>query len=166
MPIFNYYVVIAITMTSLLNVGDKAPDFESVDDNGRKVSLHDFRGKTVVLYFYPKDDTPGCTTEACSFRDNLEEFRKRGVEVLGVSIDSERSHKNFKEKYSLNFPLVADKSREIVEKYGATGDSKSAKRITFIIDGNGRIAYVYGKVTPKDHSLEVLKKLQELKLVQ
>jgi len=152
-------------MTQLLNVGDTAPDFEAINDEGKSVSLKEFRGKPVVLYFYPKDDTPGCTAEACSFRDNFEEFQKKGVVVLGVSIDSTKSHKNFKDKYNLNFPLISDKSREIVEKYGATGDSKSAKRVTFIIDRNGKIAYVYSKVTPKDHSVEVMKKLQELKLV-
>jgi len=152
-------------MTQLLNVGDTAPDFEAINDEGKSVSLKEFRGKPVVLYFYPKDDTPGCTAEACSFRDNFEEFQKKDVVVLGVSIDSTKSHKNFKDKYNLNFPLISDKSREIVEKYGATGDSKSAKRVTFIIDRNGKIAYVYSKVTPKDHSVEVMKKLQELKLV-
>ncbi|MFG1519203.1 MAG: peroxiredoxin [Thermoplasmataceae archaeon] len=152
-------------MTGLLNVGDTAPDFESINEEGKSVSLKEFRGKPVVLYFYPKDDTPGCTAEACSFRDNFEEFQKKGVVVLGVSIDSPKSHKNFKDKYNLNFPLISDKSREIVEMYGATSDSKSAKRVTFIIDRNGKIAYVYSKVTPKDHSVEVMKKLQELKLV-
>lgn len=150
---------------ALLNVGDKAPDFESVDQNGKKVSLNSFKGKPVVLYFYPKDDTPGCTAEACNFRDNSSEYSKHGVVVLGVSVDSSSSHRKFADKFNLNFTLVADDSKKISKEYGTLGE-RSASRVTYLIDGNGKVAYVYPKVSPKEHALEVMQKLRELKLVK
>jgi len=149
----------------LLNVGDMAPDFETVDQYGKTVKLSSYRGKPVVLYFYPKDNTPGCTTEACNFRDNFNSFKDSGVEVIGVSVDSPESHKKFADKYNLNFTLASDKSKEIVKKYGVMGLA-TAKRVTYIIDPDGKIAYVYPKVTPKDHALEVMNKLKDLGLVK
>ena len=149
----------------LLNVGDTAPDFSSVDQNGKPVRLSDFKGKPVVVYFYPKDDTPGCTKEACNFRDNYSEYEKAGVKVLGISVDDPNSHKKFEEKYSLNFTLVADHERKISENFGVLGD-RNAKRVTYIIGKDGKIAHVYPKVSPDEHAVEVMKKLKELKMVQ
>ena len=150
-------------MVEPLNEGTVAPDFESVDQNGERVKFSDFNGKVRVVYFYPRDNTPGCTTEACNFRDNYPEYEKRGVKVFGISVDSEASHKKFADRYELNFTLVADKSKDIAEKYGVLGPS-SAKRVTYIIDREGRIAHVYPKVSPKEHAAEVLRKIEELKL--
>src|SRR5262245_14842589 len=107
---------------NLLEAGAKAPDFSTTDQNGKQVKLKDYRGKKLVLYFYPKDDTPGCTKEACAFRDHFSEFRKQGVEILGVSIDSEKSHKAFTEKFKLPFFLLADTDKKIVTAYGAWGE--------------------------------------------
>ncbi len=149
----------------LLNVGDNAPDFSSVDQNGKPVRLSDFKGKPVVVYFYPKDDTPGCTKEACNFRDNYQEYEKAGVKVLGVSVDDPHSHKKFEEKYKLNFTLVADHEKKISENYGVLGD-RNAKRVTYIIGKDGKVAHVYPKVSPDEHATEVMKKLKELKMVQ
>ena len=150
-------------MVELLEVGDAAPDFSSVDQEGQPVKLGDFRGKPVVLYFYPKDDTPGCTAEACNFRDNNELYEKAGVKVLGVSVDSQKSHKKFVDKYNLNFTLVADDGKAIAESYGVLGD-RSAKRVTYLIGRDGKIAHVYPKVSPKEHAVEVMAKLKELGL--
>jgi peroxiredoxin Q/BCP len=150
-------------MSELLKPGTVAPDFESQDQDGRNVKLSSFKGKPVVVYFYPKDDTPGCTAEACSFRDNNELFEKKGVKVLGVSVDSVNSHKKFQSKYGLNFTLVSDVDKKISESYGTLNGSTD-KRVTYIIDRTGKIAHVYEKVSPKDHGNEILSKLQELKL--
>ncbi|WP_393971224.1 thioredoxin-dependent thiol peroxidase [Oxyplasma meridianum] len=149
----------------ILKEGDTAPDFTSVDQNGKPVRLSDFRGKPVVVYFYPKDDTPGCTKEACNFRDNFSEYQKAGVKVLGISVDDTNSHKKFEEKYQLNFTLVADHEKKIAEKYGVLGD-RNAKRVTYLMDRDGKIMYVYPKVSPDEHAVEVMKKLKELKMVQ
>lgn len=147
-----------------LTTGMDAPDFTSVDQMGNAVKLSQYRGSPVVLYFYPKDDTPGCTVEACNFRDNHEDFEKRGIKVLGVSVDTAQSHKKFQDKYGLNFTLVADNSKEISQKYGVLGES-NAKRVTYLISQDGKIAHIYPKVTPKDHALEVMSKMQELKII-
>ena len=151
---------------ALLNVGDKAPDFTTTDQNGQKVSLKGFRGRKVVLYFYPKDDTPGCTTEACSFRDNLPAFRKLGADVLGVSTDTEASHKRFADKYELPFTLLADSDKAIVQAYGVWGEKKNygrtymgTHRVTYVVDEKGRIAAVFPKVTPRTHADELLQLL-------
>ena len=151
-------------MANLLEIGAKAPDFESVDQNGKNVRLSDFKGKPVVLYFYPKDDTPGCTAEACNFRDHIDHYEKNGVKVLGVSVDSDTSHKKFEKKYNLNFTLVSDKKKDITQKYGVLKE-KTASRVTYLIDRDGKIAYVYPKVSPKEHAVEVFEKLKELKLM-
>jgi peroxiredoxin Q/BCP len=150
----------------LLSVGAKAPDFDTTDQDGRKVSLKDFRGKKVVLYFYPKDDTPGCTVEACSFRDNLPEFERLNATVLGVSTDNEASHRRFADKFQLPFTLLADSDKAIVQAYGAWGEKKNygktymgTHRITYVIDEKGKIQAVFPKVTPKTHADELLRLL-------
>ena len=148
---------------STLEVGDRAPGFQTVDQHGKAVSLADFRGRSVVLYFYPKDDTPGCTKEACAFRDEFAEFRKRNVEILGVSTDGEKSHRKFAEKFDLPFRLLADEDKKIVKDYGVW-DKKSlygrlffgTRRVTYLIDEKGKIAAVWPKVKPADHPREIL----------
>jgi thioredoxin-dependent peroxiredoxin len=147
----------------LLAVGDKAPDFATVDQFGDRVSLKDFRGKKVVLYFYPKDDTPGCTKEACSFRDGFTKFRRRKIEILGVSVDDEKSHKKFAEKYDLPFRLLADAEKRIVKGYGVWGEKSlygrkymGTNRVTYVIDEKGKIAAVWPKVKPDGHADEIL----------
>jgi peroxiredoxin Q/BCP len=151
-----------------LNEGDKAPDFTAVDGQGKTVRLKDLRGKKVVLYFYPKDDTPGCTKEACSFRDSFPKFKKRGIEVLGVSLDSEAKHKKFAEKYDLSFRLLADTDRAISEAYGTYGEKKfmgrtylGVHRVTFLVDEKGKIKKIFNKVKPEDHAEEVLAAFNE-----
>ena len=150
-------------MPSKLKEGDKAPDFAVPDAEGKMVRLKDLRGKKVVLYFYPKDDTPGCTKEACSFRDSFATFKRRGIEVLGVSLDNERSHQKFAQKYSLPFRLLADTDRAVSEAYGTYGEKKfmgrtymGNNRMTFLIDEKGKIKKIFSKVKPEDHSEEVL----------
>lgn len=152
----------------MLTEGTIAPDFRLQADDGREISLSDYRGKKVVLYFYPKDNTPGCTTEACSFRDGHSELVAAGAIVLGVSPDSIKSHVNFKTKFDLPFALLSDPDHEVAEMYGAWGEKKRYGRTymgiirsTFIIDEQGVIAKVFPKVTPKDHSQQVLEALAE-----
>lgn len=149
-------------MENELKIGDVAPDFELPFGRG-KGRLSEYRGKVVVVYFYPKDDTPGCTTEACNFRDNFDDYKSKGIEVIGVSVDSESSHKKFVEKYDLPFVLAADTSKEISKKYNVLGIG-TAKRVTFIIDKEGKIAHIYPKVSPKEHANEVMGKIKELGL--
>jgi peroxiredoxin Q/BCP len=148
-----------------LKVGDKAPDFSLTDEHGRPVNLKDFLGKKpVVLYFYPKDFTPGCTAEACSFRDDYKAYEEKGAVVIGVSLDSVESHKRFSEKYNLPFLILSDNRKEVAKAYGVLGiGGLLAKRVTFIIDKEGTIAAVFSKVDVKRHSQEVLKALDELK---
>jgi len=146
-----------------LKEGDKAPDFTANDQNGKTVSLADYRGKNVILYFYPKDDTPGCTAESCDFRDNYQSLLGKGYEVIGVSTDDEKSHKKFETKYSLPFTLIADSSHEIVEAYGVWVEKNmygkkymGTARTTFIIDAEGIIKHVISKVDTKASSQQVL----------
>lgn len=143
--------------------GSVAPDFSTTDAEGRNVSLKDFRGEKVVLYFYPKDDTPGCTKEACSFRDSFSDFKKRGIRILGVSPDKEASHKKFVEKYKLPFTLLVDTDHSIADAYGTYGQKKfmgrtymGIKRTTFLIDEQGKIKKIFEKVKPDEHAREVL----------
>lgn len=137
--------------------GSSAPDFALPGDDGRTVKLSDYRGRQpVVLYFYPKDETPGCTKEACSFRDTLADFKKAGVEVLGVSVDSTDAHKKFKEKEHLNFTLLSDENKEVTKRYGVLGAFGVASRVTFVIDKTGSIRKIYRDVSPADHAAEVL----------
>ena len=149
----------------LPKVGDAAPDFELPDQNGVVHGLQQYAGKWLVLYFYPKDDTPGCTQEACAFRDDLHKLTAMGAVVIGISVDDSASHAEFAEKYHLPFPLLADKSGEVAARYGALLDMvvfKVAKRYTFLIDAQGRIAKVYKKVETSRHSTEVIEDLKAM----
>ena len=155
---------------SPLHAGREAPDFEITDDNGAARRLSDFRGKPVVLYFYPADDTPGCTKEACNFRDDYSRYRRQGVVILGVSPDSEKSHERFKTKYDLPFPLLADTGHRVCSMYGVWGrkhfmgrEYDGVLRTTFLIDQAGRIARVFEGVRPAEHSAEVLAEVKALR---
>jgi thioredoxin-dependent peroxiredoxin len=147
-----------------LKEGSKAPLFEGIDQNGKSVKLADFTGKKVILYFYPKDDTPGCTAEACNLRDNYAELLNQGFAVVGVSPDSEKSHKGFAGKYSLPFPLIADSSKKILNDYGVWGEKKmygktymGVIRTTFIIDEKGIIEKIIEKVDTAGHTEQIFK---------
>lgn len=149
-----------------LKAGDKAPDFQAKDQNGETVTLSQFAGKKVVLYFYPKDDTPGCTAEACDFRDNYQGLVAKGIVVLGVSVDDEQSHQKFANKHSLPFTLLADTDKQIVEAYGVWGEKNmygkkymGTNRKTFLIDENGNLAHVIAKVDTKNATAQVLELL-------
>ncbi len=150
-----------------LKQSDKAPDFSAASQDGRCVSLKEFRGKSVVLYFYPRDDTPGCTKEACAFRDSALMFKKSDAVVIGVSPDSVKSHLKFAEKFKLPFLLVADEDKSICQAYGVWGEKKfmgrkylGVHRVTFLIGKDGRIRQVWLKVKPEEHAAEVLAALQ------
>lgn len=152
-----------------LEPGTKAPAFSLKDDQGKSVKLGDFKGKPVVLYFYPKDDTPGCTKEACAFRDASSQLKKLGAAILGVSPDSVESHAKFRDKFQLNFPLLADDQHSVAEAYGAWREknmygkkSMGIQRSTYLIDGNGKIAQVWKRVQVDGHETQVLEALQEL----
>jgi peroxiredoxin Q/BCP len=154
---------------SMPQEGAEAPDFTLPSDRGTEVALRDLRGTPVVLYFYPKDDTPGCTTQACDFRDRWEDVRATGATVLGVSPDNERSHVKFRDKYKLPFPLLADAGGKVASAYGAWGEKSfmgrkydGVHRSTFIIGSDGRIAKVFPKVKPEGHADEVLAVLRQL----
>jgi thioredoxin-dependent peroxiredoxin len=137
--------------------GKPAPDFELASDSGETVKLSDLRGKPVVLYFYPKDDTPGCTREACGIRDAWGEFQRAGAEVLGVSADDQASHERFKAKYSLPFTLLADPEHRLGEPYGVAQEGKNSyERSTFVIDADGNVARIMRRVNPDNHADEVL----------
>lgn len=149
-------------------VGVSAPEFTLVDDSGVSRRLADYRGQHVVLYFYPKDDTPGCTTEACNFRDDYSAYVEAGVTILGVSPDSPKSHAKFKQKFQLPFPLLADEEHLVCEAYGVWGQKKfmgreymGVSRTTFLISPDGKIKKIFADVKPSDHSAEVLAALKE-----
>ncbi len=155
----------------MLKEGDKAPDFclKGIDENGeeKEFCLKDFKGSRLILYFYPKDDTPGCTTEACDFRDNLNVLIEKGYKVVGVSPDSVSSHRKFKEKYNLNFPLLSDPDKKVAEAYGAYGEKKMYGKVTkgiirstFLIDEEGRIKKAWYNVKAKGHVEKLLKELE------
>jgi len=152
----------------MVKEGATAPAFKTTDATGESVTLKEFRGQKVVLYFYPKDDTPGCTKEACSFRDAFSKFKKRGINILGVSPDSEKSHQKFTSKYKLPFTLLADTDHSIADAYGVYGEKKfmgrtymGIHRTTFLIDEKGKIKKVFEKVKPEDHADEVLEAFSE-----
>ncbi len=149
-------------MDPILKPGDQAPAFTARDQHGREVSLHDFKGKKVILYFYPKDNTPGCTTEACNFRDNYQSLLADGFDVIGVSTDSEQSHQKFISKYDLPFTLLADDNKELVNAYGVWGEKNlygvkymGTARTTFLIDEQGVISHIIKKVDNKNASQQV-----------
>lgn len=151
-------------------IGDKAPQFTLESTDGKTVNLTDFKGKDVVLYFYPKDDTPGCTAEACSFRDASSELEKDGITVLGVSADSLESHAKFREKHSLNFPLLSDPTADVAKMYGAWKEknlygrrSWGVGRVTYWIGGDGRVKKVWKKVDTSRHASEVLEAIRAQK---
>lgn len=146
-----------------LKEGDKAPEFSGIIEDGSTVKLSDYSGKKLILFFYPKDNTPGCTAEACNLTDNISELKNEGFEVLGVSADTIKKHLNFINKYSLAFPLVADEEKELIKSYGVWGPKKfmgkeyeGIHRTTFVIDENGIISKVFTKVKTKDHTVQIL----------
>ncbi|MEN9697524.1 MAG: hypothetical protein RLZ56_945 [Bacteroidota bacterium] len=148
---------------AVIKEGSKAPAFKGVDQNGKKVALADFKGQKLVLYFYPKDDTPGCTAQACNLRDNYKKLMKKGLQVLGVSVDSVASHVKFIEKYELPFSLIADEDKSIVDKYNLWGQKKfmgrtymGTTRTTFLIDEAGIVKHIIEKPDTKDHAAEIL----------
>lgn len=143
----------------MLTIGSAAPEFSAFDQSGQKHDLVDYQGRWLLLYFYPKDDTPGCTTEACTLRDSFSEFKKSGAAILGVSGDSVVSHAKFAAKYNLSFPLLADTNKTIAHAYQATG---LLKRISYLIDPQGKIARAYSSVRPAEHAVEVLNDLASL----
>ena len=151
----------------MLKEGDAAPEFATRDAEGKEVKLSDFRGQKVVLYFYPKDDTPGCTKEACSFRDASSDYEEKGIKVLGVSLDDEASHQAFASKYDLPFTLLADTDRSVSEAYGVYGEQRwgdktymGVARKTFLIDEEGKIKKVFDKVNVEQHADEVMQAFQ------
>jgi thioredoxin-dependent peroxiredoxin len=150
-------------MSETLNTGDKAPDFTVRDHKGEEISLENLKGKKIILYFYPKDNTPGCTAEACSLRDGYDELLKAGFAVVGVSPDDEKSHQNFSKKYDLPFHLIADTEKELIKKYGVWGEKSmmgkkymGVIRTTFIINGQGMIEHILPKVDTKNHASQIL----------
>lgn len=155
-------------MTAQLKVGQKAPDFRLETGDGKTIALSSLQGKKVVVYFYPRDNTPGCTREACDFRDGMARLRRRGAVVLGVSPDSIASHKKFSDKYDLNFPLLSDTERKVIQEYGAWGEKKlygkksmGVVRSTVVIDEDGKILKVFSGVKVKGHLDEVLEALKQ-----
>ncbi len=151
---------------SKLTAGDKAPMFVGVNQNGKKISINDFQGKKLILYFYPKDNTPGCTAEACNLNDNYEMWIKKGYEVVGVSPDNEKSHLKFIEKFGLKFNLIADTENKIMEAYGVWGEKSmygkkymGVLRTTYIINENGIIEAVFDKVDTKNHTKQIIEAL-------
>lgn len=151
----------------MIKAGQKAPDFEGINQNGEKISLSQFKGKKVVLYFYPKDNTPGCTAESCNLNDNYQYWLSKGYEVIGVSPDSVASHKKFEEKFNFGFNLIADTEKQILQAYGVWGEKKNygkvyfgVLRTTFIIDENGTVEKVFEKVDTKNHTEQIIKELK------
>lgn len=152
----------------MLKEGGTAPAFKTTDADGHTIKLSDYRGQKVVLYFYPKDDTPGCTKEACSFRDAFADYKRRGIRVLGISTDNEASHKKFAQKYKLPFTLLTDTDHSISDAYGTYGQKKfmgrkymGVNRRTFLIDEKGKIRKIFEKIKPEDHASEVLEAFDE-----
>lgn len=146
-----------------LKIGDKAPDFNAVSEDGTRIKLSNFKGKKVILFFYPKANTPGCTAEACNLRDNSIDLLEKGFEVLGVSADDEKKQMNFRTKYNLPYPLIADTEKEVITAYGVWGPKKfmgreydGIHRTTFVIDENGMIEHIFLKVKTKDHTNQIL----------
>lgn len=151
-----------------LKIGDKAPAFSGPDQNGKMITSDQFPGKKILLYFYPRDNTPGCTAEACNLRDHYALLRKKGIEIIGVSTDSVKSHKNFESKFSLPFTLISDEEKKIVKAFGVWGEKKmygksyeGTFRTSFLIDEHGMITHLFEKVDTKDHAAQVLKEIEK-----
>ncbi len=158
-------MIFSFGLKAELSLNDPAPDFELFDQDGNLHRLSDYNGQWLVLYFYPKDDTPGCTTEACSFRDDIYKIRELKTKIVGISTDDIKSHRKFTKKYSLPFPLLSDKDAVVAQSYGSVfrvGPFKMAKRHSFIISPIGKIAMIYRKVDPSSHSKEIIEKLKLL----
>jgi len=161
-----YLFRVNVMAAPILKIGDDAPSFTLPDSQGNQINSNDFKGKWIVLYFYPKDDTPGCTAEACHFRDDFKSLEAIGAKVIGVSIDDSFSHKKFAEKYNLPFPLLSDASGEVASRYGALNNFlviKLAKRYTYLINPQGKIAKIYLSVDTSKHSQEIIDDLKVLK---
>lgn len=148
---------------NMLKVGDKVPDFSAKDQDGNTINLSDYKGKKLVVFFYPKANTPGCTAEACNLRDNYKELQAQGYELLGVSADSEKKQSNFKNKYEFPFPLLADEDHTVINTFGVWGPKKfmgreydGIHRTTFVVDGDGKVENVIEKVKTKDHAAQIL----------
>ena len=161
-----------LTKKEMPVVGDKAPDFEALDQDGKRITLKQFKGKTVVLYFYPKDNTPGCTKEACSLRDRYSSFKKKNIVILGVSKDSQKSHLGFIEKYDLPFLLVSDMDKKVMGSYSVWQEKNmygkkvmGTVRTTFVIGPDQKIVCIFNKVDCENHAEEILEKLEELGLI-
>ena len=153
---------------AVLKEGSKAPAFKSVDQNGKTIALKDFIGHKLILYFYPKDDTPGCTAQACNLRDNYAQLQEAGFQIVGISVDGEKSHKKFAEKFELPFPLVVDEEKKIVDAYNLWGEKKfmgktymGTTRTTFLIDETGKIKKIIAKPDTKNHTEEILQAWNE-----
>jgi len=161
-----YLFRVNVMAAPILKIGDDAPSFTLPDSQGNQINSNDFKGKWIVLYFYPKDDTPGCTAEACHFRDDFKLLESLGAKVIGISIDDSFSHKKFAEKYNLPFPLLSDASGEVASRYGALNNFlviKLAKRYTYLINPQGKIAKIYFSVDTSKHSQEIIDDLKVLK---
>jgi len=150
-----------------LKIGDKAPEFKGVDENGENISLSNFKGKNIILYFYPKDNTPGCTNEACNLRDNYNMWLEKGYKVIGISPDSQQSHQKFIDKHKLPFTLISDPDKVIIKQYGTWGPKKlygreyeGLLRTTFVINENGTIENIFEKVKTKDHTNQILETIK------
>ena len=151
-----------------LNEGDKAPEFKGTDENGNEISLESIKGKKTILYFYPKDNTPGCTAESCNLRDHNSELQKKGFQIIGVSADSPKKHQNFINKYDLPFPLIADTEKEVIKAFGVWGPKKfmgreyeGIHRTTFVIDENGVISNIFKKVKTKTHAEQIIETIEK-----
>jgi len=163
--LFILLMIFTFNLQAEISIDEPAPQFELLDQNNKLHKLSDYSGKWLVLYFYPKDDTPGCTTEACSFRDDIYHIRELKAEIIGVSTDNVESHAEFAKKYSLPFPLLSDNDAVVAKSYGAAwkiGPFSIAKRHSFIISPEGKIAKIYRKVNPKKHSDEIIADLKSL----
>ena len=141
---------------SNISVGKKAPNFKYIDSDGNSSSLSDYKGQKVLIYFYPRDNTPGCTKQACSLRDSMDDLLEKNIKVIGVSKDSEKSHANFKSKFNLNFDLVPDPDKKIISSYGVLNEKGSANRKSFLVDEQGKILFIWDKVKAASHGEEVL----------
>ena len=165
--VFSFLLTTTILGGDMLTAGQTAPDFALKDAQGKTHKLSDYKGKLVVLYFYPKDDTPGCTAEACNIRDNYDDLLKRNIVILGISFDDRESHQKFSEKYKLPFPILSDNDKKVAKQYGAMRGALLSfvgpKRITYLIDEQQKILHVFEKVDTKNHSAQILKLLNSMK---